>query len=280
MMRLPNLNALRMFDAAARHLNFRHAAEELHLTQGAVAQQVRKLEADLGKTLFKREARGLSLTADGATLHRPVRQAMTLIQDGVAQLIPDAAKVTLSTTPSFAAKWLVPRMTNFEAQNPDIEVQVQAEESLTHFASDGVDLAIRLGSPPFGKDLSYTKLASLDLCIVGTAGTPQFASLDTPTTHTLIQDSHRHWDQLFQQGLINRPKKLLQFNQTALAMDAAKNGQGLALVPRLYLHANDGLERLWDFPADGNAGFYLVWPTGARTNRALETVKTWLLGQI
>jgi len=169
-MRLPNLNALRMFDAAARHLNFRYAAEELHLTQGAVAQQVRKLEADLGKTLFKREARGLSLTADGATLHRPIRQAMTLIEDGVAQLVPDAFKVTLSVTPSFAAKWLIPRIGQFEAENPQIELNIQASEALTHFSTDGVDLAIRQGTPPFGKTLSYTKLAPLDLTMVGKAG--------------------------------------------------------------------------------------------------------------
>ena len=283
-MRLPNLNALRMFDAAARHLNFKHAAEELHVTQGAVAQQVRKLEADLGEVLFKREARGLSLTPKGAAFYRPIRQAMGLIEDGVAQLVPDAFKITLSVTPSFAAKWLVPRMSDFEDQNPEIELNIQADQTIAHFGRDGVDLAIRQGTPPFGADLSYTKLAPLDLCIVGKRGTPAFVNLDTPTSHTLIQDSHRHWDQLFDSGKINRPRKILQFNQTALAMDAAQNGQGLALVPTLFLTSKDGLEHLWDFPCDTGAGFYLVWPNSAqgptRVNPVLETVKTWILGQI
>jgi LysR family glycine cleavage system transcriptional activator len=280
-MRLPNLNALRMFDAAARHLNFRYAAEELNLTQGAVAQQVRKLEADLGETLFKREARGLSLTPKGATFHRPIRQAMALVEDAMAQLVPNAFKVTLSVTPSFAAKWLVPRIGAFEDENPEIELQIQADEKLATFGSNGVDLAIRQGTPPFGKTLSYTKLAPLDLTIVGKAGTPQFQTLDAPTQHTLIQDTHLHWDRLFQSGQINRPKKMLKISQTALAMDAARNGQGLALVPTLYLQDNaDGLDRLWEFGCTDASGFYLVWPNAARSNTIFETVKIWVLGQI
>jgi len=85
---------------------------------------------------------------------------------------------------------------------------------------------------------------------------------------------------MFQSGQINRPRKMLQITQTALAMDAAQNGQGLALVPTLYLAGHDGLEQLWQFPAQDAAGFYLVWPNAPRSNPVLETVKTWILGQI
>ncbi|HEU00956.1 MAG TPA: LysR family transcriptional regulator, partial [Aurantimonas coralicida] len=88
-MRTPNLNALRMFDAAARHLNFRLAAEELNLTQGAVAQQVRRLEADLGQVLFHRKARGLALTETGESYHRPIFRALAIIDDATGKLRPE-----------------------------------------------------------------------------------------------------------------------------------------------------------------------------------------------
>ena len=143
-MRLPNLNSLRMFDAAARHLNFRLAADELHLSQGAVAQQVRRLEADLGHKLFQRHARGLSLTDTGRSYHQPVRQALALIEDATNTLAPAEQRVTLSVPPSFASKWLVPRLPEFEAAHPGIELRVLAEEALSNFKRDGIDLAIRL----------------------------------------------------------------------------------------------------------------------------------------
>ena len=103
-MRTPSLNALRMFDAAARHLNFTLAAEELHLTQGAVAQQVRRLESELGFKLFERRARGLAFTEVGRRYHAPVRRALAIIDDATRKLRPESTRVTLSVTPSFASK--------------------------------------------------------------------------------------------------------------------------------------------------------------------------------
>lgn len=278
-MRLPNLNALRMFDAAARHLNFGRAAEELHLTQGAVAQQVRRLEADLGHKLFHRHARGLTLTDTGRSYHAPVRQALALIREATGKLTPTVQRVTLSVPPSFAAKWLVPRLPEFEARHPDIDLRVVAEESLADFKRDGIDIAIRQGRKPQDGRLNCALLSLVDL--VAVARPEPALTREVPlkladlTQHTLIQDGHRHWDHMLRQEGLTATGRVLQFNQTALAMDAAVNGQGIALVPRMFL-GSQPLEILWQAPRLGDQGFYVLWPSAQ--GRA-KTVVDWLLRQ-
>jgi len=278
-MRLPNLNALRMFDAAARHLNFGRAAEELHLTQGAVAQQVRRLEADLGHKLFHRHARGLTLTDTGRSYHAPVRQALALIRDATDKLAPTVQRVTLSVPPSFAAKWLVPRLPEFEAAHPDLDLRVVAEESLTDFKRDGIDIAIRQGTRPREAGLQSALLAPVELVAVAAADaaltlgdSPELADL---AQMTLIQDGHRHWDRLLRQAGLATTGRLLQFNQSALAMDAALNGQGIALVPRIFL-GTQPLKILWQAPPQDDLGFHALWAgTGGRTKAVVD----WLLAQ-
>ncbi|TLP65947.1 LysR family transcriptional regulator [Parasedimentitalea maritima] len=271
-----------MFDAAARHLNFRLAAEELNLTQGAVAQQVRRLETELGHKLFLRQARGLSLTDTGRRYHNPVRQALALIEDATNSLVPAEQKVTLSVPPSFAAKWLVPRLPDFEATHPGIELRILAEEALSDFKHDGIDLAIRLGPRPSDLDLQSECLSPLDMVAV-TSKNVALTLKDTPTLesltkHTLIQDGHHYWDQLLRNAGLTTQKRLLQFNQTALAMDAAMNGLGIALVPQIFL-GNPSLQQVWLTPAIKDAGFYVVWPRRKAPNPARKTVVNWLLSQ-
>ncbi|WP_035920252.1 LysR substrate-binding domain-containing protein [Leisingera aquimarina] len=278
-MRLPNLNALRMFDAAARHLNFGRAAEELHLTQGAVAQQVRRLEADLGHKLFHRHARGLTLTDTGRSYHAPVQQALALIGDATDKLAPAVQRVTLSVPPSFASKWLVPRLPEFEAAHPDIDLRVVAEESLTNFKRDGIDIAIRQGSKPQDSRLNSALLSLVDLVAVARpdSALAQEESLELAdlAQHTLIQDGHRHWDLLLRQESLTATGRVLQFNQTALAMDAAVNGQGIALVPRIFL-GSQPLVVLWQAPRLEDQGFHVLWPSAKSRAKA---VVDWLLRQ-
>jgi LysR family glycine cleavage system transcriptional activator len=278
-MRLPNLNALRMFDAAARHLNFGRAAEELNLTQGAVAQQVRRLEADLGHKLFHRHARGLTLTDSGRSYHAPVTQALSLIRQATDALAPIVQRVTLSVPPSFAAKWLVPRLPAFEASHPGIDLRVVAEETLTDFKRDGIDIAIRQGERPQDTGVNVALLSRLDLVAIAR---PDVALTlgDSPDLRdlapkTLIQDGHRHWDQLLRQAGLVATGRLVQFNQTALAMDAAMNGQGIALVPRIFL-GDRRLKPLWQASLPNDQGFYVLWPNAKGQTQA---VVDWLLRQ-
>ncbi len=286
-MRLPNLNALRMFDAAARHLNFRLAAQELNLTQGAVAQQVRRLEADLGLKLFTRKARGLELTEVGRGYHLPVRRALATIEEATRKLKPENTRLRLSVTPSFAAKWLVPRLSAFEQANPDVDVQTVATEALADFRTDGVDLAIRLGVPPFGDSLEAVLLAPLELCAVCS---PDIAGDIGPITdvaefadYRLIQDSHHQWDSLLDEAGLGLSLRKTQFNQTALAMDAAMNGQGIALVPHLLAEADIAqlrLVSLWHQADSIESGFYIVRPNAREPNPAQKAMVDWLLIEI
>lgn len=287
-MRLPNLNSLRMFDAAARHLNFRRAAEELHLTQGAVAQQVRRLEADLGVTLFVRAARGLALTAVGADYHAPVRRALQIVQDATDNIAPRTARIILSVPPSFASKWLVPRLAAFAEANPDIALSIHASETLTDFRSDGVDLAIRQGPAPSGADLASVLLAPVNLCAVCSPGfaaeQAKEATLADLGAHQLIQDAHRAWEKLFQVEGLSPPARMLAFNQTALALDAAANGQGIALTPRLL--ADDDIARgrlviVWSAPKQDASAYHLVYPAERSRHAAIRQILVdWLLSAV
>jgi len=285
--RNPNLNSLKMFDAAARHLNFRLAAQELNLTQGAVAQQVRRLESDLGMQLFYRKARGLALTEVGRSYHGPIHRAMTMIDDATRRLQPQNISITLSITPSFASKWLVPRLASFSIAYPNIEVKTVASETLANFKSDGVDLAIRLGQPPFGNELHAELLAPLDLRAVCS---PHFAKQSVPirqlkdfTQRPLIQDSHNLWNRLFEEAGLSAQNRIIQFNQTTLAMDAAANGQGIALAPRILLTIDleqGRLVELWRDTRTSQDGYYIVYPANRESISTREAFKTWAASEV
>ena len=286
-MRMPNLNALRMFDAAARHLNFRLAAEELSLTQGAVAQQVRRLEADLNVALFYRQARGLALTDAGRGYHVPIRRALAMIEKATGKLQPDATRVRLSVTPSFAAKWLVPRLPKFRQAHPGIDIDTQASEQLANFREDGVDIAIRQGEPPDSREFASRELSTLSLRAVCSReyadkiGQPkEFSEL---IKYQLIQDSHRHWETLLTEMERTASIPIMQFNQTALAMDAAMQGEGIALVPRLLLE--DALKQaqlvdIWQDTRVNREGFYLVYPKSDLLHKSRDLVTDWILSEV
>ncbi len=280
-MRNPRLNHLKAFDASARHLNFRKAAEELHITQGAVAQSVRGLEEDLGVKLFRRLARGLALTERGKLYHTDIASGLSLIDQATRKLQAGARQLTVSVTPSFASKWLVPNLPHFFELNPGVEIRTIASEVVTDFQSDDVDLAIRIGPRPSDKSLRVAKLAEEDLCIVaGSAlasqiGTsPEFEAL---RPHPLIQEGHRHWEGLMSFTRGCNPGVVMQFNQTALAIEAAANGQGLAVVPRLLARnelVSGRLVELLQLPVHDETGFWLVHPVSDPANKPLRDAFT------
>lgn len=286
--RQTNLNSLRMFDTAAGRLNFRLAAEDLNLTQGAVAQQVRNLESDLGVKLFLREARGLKLTDEGKRYHHQISRALALIDAATSELRQVDYGVTLSLPPSLASKWLVPRLAGFSRLHPDIEIRTVASVEISTFRNDGVDIAIRQGRLPTGDDLQIDRLAPLDLravCSPDMAKTMHpVSSLGDFSDLKLIQDGHNHWKTLFTKAGLAVPDRLVQFNQTALATEAAAGGQGIALSPRLLIQSDIEAGRLvdvWCPPAEPDTGFFIVLPTGGgRRMVACEKVRDWLLAEV
>lgn len=142
---LPPLDTLRGFDAAARHLSFTRAADELHLTQSAMSRQVKALEEALGVALFERRHRALALTAAGRSYHRTVADVLGTLRAATASLAPAPADraLTVTTTISFASLWLVPRLGEFHRAHPDIDVRVAAKNTLIDLERDDIDLAIR-----------------------------------------------------------------------------------------------------------------------------------------
>jgi len=288
-MRHPRLNAVRMFDAAARHLNFRVAAEELNLTQGAVAQAVRGLEADLGVVLFRRLARGLALTEMGEVYHSKISRGLALIDEAASGLQPPSNTISVSVPPSFASKWLVPKLPNFAEAYSELEVRIVATEAVTNFASQDVDIAIRQGGRPNDGNSKASLLAPIDLCAfcspVAKFSTRRTASLKRLAHLPLIQDSHRHWERLLPND--SGVSQFLQFNQTALALDAAANGQGVAIAPVLVGARDVELGRLveiWRDKSPDEDGFWLVQPRTVTSNvMARRAFTEWLkkeLGQV
>ncbi|HYW33757.1 MAG TPA: transcriptional regulator GcvA, partial [Candidatus Bathyarchaeia archaeon] len=145
--RLPPLNALRCFDIAAKHLSFTKAAAELHVTHSAVSHQIKGLEEWLGLPLFRRVNRGLVLTEAGQAYLKPIREAFERLGDATRRLRvrERSGPLTVSVMPSFAGKWLVPRLGRFRQRHPDIDVRISASSELVDFERDDVDIAVRYG---------------------------------------------------------------------------------------------------------------------------------------
>ena len=286
---LPPLNALRAFEASARHLNFRIAAEELGVTQGAVAQHVRGLEAGFGIKLFDRLPRALALTDHGRRYATHLRRAFELIAEATAALRPEPHRLTISVPPTFAAKWLIPRLHLFSTDYPDIEMRIVASESLANFQSDAVDIAVRLGRPPFGSGLVAELLFEQEVVAVGSPALLRSAtgavSLDDIGRFTLLDDSHDLWPEYLDRipGHAKAPvMKRVSFNQTSLAIDAAIAGQGLALACRFLVGGDLETGRLalaFEPMMRGRLDYYVVTLRRPRHPRPTETVKNWLLAQ-
>jgi LysR family glycine cleavage system transcriptional activator len=282
----PSLNALKAFEVAARHLNFRLAAEELRVTQGAVAQQVRGLEADLGVKLFDRLPRTLALTGEGRSYIADIRRAFDIITRATNELRPQPVRLTISTTPTFASKWLISRLPDFTARYPDLDLHILATDRLSSFQADGVDLAVRYGRPPFGPGLATELLFEQEIIAVGSP--LLMADRSPPKTseelaqYTLLHDAHNFWPEFIEKHLGAQGQTLfkgISFNQTSHAIEAAIAGQGLVLAHRDFVAqdiAERRLIRSLEGSLSGPSNFYLVWPR-YRKSSALDLVIAWML---
>lgn len=287
---LPPLNALRVFEVVARHLNFRLAAEEMGVTQAAVAQQIRGLEAHLDLKLFERLPRGLRLTDPGRRYSAAIRDAFALITSATQSLKPEGSQLTVSVTPTFAAKWLIPRLSFFAEAHPQINLQVLATDRLSQFRPDGADIAVRYGRQPFGNMLNAELL--LPERIVAVAAPALIKKLGRPDNikklqqYTLLHDAHDFWPAFITQAYqdVHEPSaRNVRFNQTVLAIEAAAAGQGLALASYCFVKADVDAGRLAlaiDHELTPEQAFYLVWPRNAHQPAALETVRQWFLEQV
>lgn len=293
--RLPPLSALRAFEAVARTLSFTGAARELHVTPGAISQQVRVLEDQLGTRLFRRSRRSVSLTAAGSSILPDVQAGF----ESLSRILDDSLRrrhgrtLTISVAPSFASKWLLPRLPEFTARFPDIELRISATVALADFSTEDVDLAIRFGNGKYG-ELKTELLFRETLCPMCspklvTAKRP----LSTPSDlrhfrliHDLSipgQQNEGAWAQWLKlagaSGVDARSGT--RFSLAELALQAAVDGTGVVLG-RLALAEKDLLEqRLYRpfrlaLPLD--MSYFLVMPKKNQERPEIQSFRTWLRG--
>ncbi len=239
---LPSLNALRVFEAAGRHQSFKQAAAELHVTTSAVSRQVQALEEELGLRLFHRRHRGLELTETGAAYLREVTEALRRLDRASQALRPSGERraLRMSVLASFAGHWLVPRLPEFEARHPGIDVQLEATTRYADFASEQVDLAIRFGTGPW-EGLHADPLLPLEFFPVCrpelASGDPPLRELADLAQHTWLDEVHvpRAWRLWLEAGGRPElePQRRLTYDHAQLLLDAAVAGLGVGLGTNL-----------------------------------------------
>lgn len=289
MARLPTLNALKAFEAAGRHLSFTRAAEELHVTQAAVSHQIKSLEEQLGIRMFRRGPRGLLLTDAGQSYLPEVREAFQRLNAATDRLLEDDARgaITVSVLPSFAARWLVPRLTRFREVHPDIEVRVSADDRLADFDRDDVDVAIRYGRGDY-PGLQADRFLTEELFPVCSPELLARTALKRPEDlggHTLLHDDMRmDWSMwLLAAGVEGvDPRRGPSFNDSSMVLQAAVDGQGVALG-RSALALDDlaagRLVRPFEFSLPAEYAYYILCPERTANRPSIKTFRQWLLAQ-
>lgn len=287
---LPPLNALRAFEASARHLSFTAASQELHVTQGAVSRHVKNLEERLGIQLFHRRSQGLELT-DAARRYLPVvRDSFDRLAAATAELRrPQLASVlTVSASPNFASKWLIHRLGDFTRDFPDIDLRVAAEQQHIDLSTSDVDIGIRHGEGQW-QELHMTKLVGERVYpVISPALLANGPPLDTPEDlrhHTLLRDlSSNDWPAWLKAAGVEGVDgtKGPYFNFTSMALDAAVAGQGVALARRAlatYDVLSGRLVPLFDTELRSRRGYFLVCLPSRAQEPKIVRFREWMLAQ-
>ncbi|HEX5078753.1 MAG TPA: transcriptional regulator GcvA [Geminicoccaceae bacterium] len=289
--RLPPLNALRTFETAARHLSFTKAAAELFVTQAAVSHQIKALEEHLGRPLFRRLNRGLMLTDEGQALLPHVREAFDRLADGVRRLRQGQSTgvLTISVLPSLASTWLIPRLRDFQTWHPEIEVHMTATERLVDFAREPVDAGIRYGLGHW-PGLRVVRLLSAEMIPVCSPalleGPHPLRTPDDLVHHQLLHvlnapDEWRMW--LTAAGVRGvDPDRGIKFDHTALAIQAALNGMGVAMGPGALVErdlAAGNLVEPFDLELPSNSAYYFVSPEATADQPKIRAFRDWLRAQ-
>jgi LysR family transcriptional regulator, glycine cleavage system transcriptional activator len=289
--RLPSLNGLRAFEAAARHLSFTNAASELNVTQTAISHQIKRLEEELGIRLFVRQNRALALTPEAKEYLPGIRAAFNDLRLATDRLLrrDNDHVLTVSTLASLAAKWLLPRLSAFQEARPGIDVRITTSTSLVDFKSGDVDAAIRYGRgqwPGLRADwLMADQLFPVCSPALLTGNHPLRCPEDLKD-HVLLHTSNANSDDwrlwLTAAGL---PTNLsthpgVTFDLIFMTVQAAIDGIGVAMGRTSYVEADIAKGRLVvpfkiTLPAD--AGFYLVYPEATADTPKLAAFRQWLL---
>jgi LysR family glycine cleavage system transcriptional activator len=285
--RLPPLNGLKSFEAAARHESFTRAAEELCVTQGAVSHMVKALEAELGLKLFNRERQRLVITEAGREYLGVLRDAFDRIALGTERLVQrqNSGVLTLSTSPDFAAKWLVNRLGAFAEARPSIDLRVSATMHHVDFAREDVDLAVRHGDGSW-PGLDVVRLSTEELFAV--CSPKLLDGMNTPSdllkAPLLHFEDRSNWARWFEAAGVSMPAASHGpvLNRASMVIDAAIDGQGVALA-RTTLAAwdllNGRLVKLFDVSLPLSRTYWVVCPKATAAIPKVEMCRDWLLAE-
>ncbi|WDZ94120.1 transcriptional regulator GcvA [Herbaspirillum sp. WKF16] len=289
---LPSTATLRAFEVATRHATFTSASEELHVTQSAVSHQLRHLEELWGVQLFLR-GKSLTLTPAGAALAPVVREFFMKLESTLADLREQKGRVRLkvSTTYSFALKWLLPRLPGLSLQHPEIVVTLETTDAAINFTPSEPDVAIRFGAG------NYPNLYSEFLFreqIFPVASPPLLERLGAPRKPAELlryplltragADMVPKWDLWFQQAgvAVSSLKESVRFADTNMTIEAALLGQGVALARSGHVEneiANGSLVRLFDVPLPSPLAYYFVCPKGTEAQPHVVSFREWIMAE-
>lgn len=285
---LPPLDALRVFEAAARRLSFAAAAAELHLTASAVSHRIKALEGQLGLVLFERLTRKVRLTAAGRAYAAAVGDAIAILREATRRLAAEANRpLNVSVTPLFGARWLLPRLARFEAAHPGISVRLIGTSRLADFAADGVDCAVRFGRGTW-PGLTAHKLMTLDYVPVCAPAlsrrlkSPNNLARETLLHYDAAPDAWRMW--LLAAGAEGvDPESGQVLSDMAATVQAAMDGIGVAISDRKFIARELKQRRLVtpfsiDMPSGG--AFYFVYPEPRANDSRIAIFRDWVLSRV
>ncbi|PXA82663.1 LysR family transcriptional regulator [Caulobacter sp. D4A] len=287
-MRLPPFSALVALEAAYRHRSYSRAADELHVTHGAVSQQIRKLEEDLGAALFRREGNGMVPTPTARRLAEHVAEALSILKAGV-----ESARQTLegplvvSATAAFASRWLVTRLARLAADTGEADLQLRIEDRKADLRTDGVDIALRFGRGPWA-DVESIPLLGERLFPVCSPGFLEKHPMTCPAdllTVPLLRHTGVHWAVWFRGMGLEPPAMItgLAFDDTSVMLDAAAQGIGVALAREGLSERDlrDGrLVRPFPGEVEVETGHHVVWRADAPRLTRILKVRDWLLAEV
>lgn len=293
---LPPLNALRAFEAAGRHLSFTKAADELNVTPGAISHQIKTLEESLNTPLFHRLTRALRLTDAGKAALPTISQGLDKLAQGVEQMHAhcESGVLTISVSPSFGAIWLVPRLENFRREHPEIEIRMDGTERLADLQHDNIDVALRYGPGGY----SGVRVDHLFGQVNTPVCSPVLLAGENPLNrprdlrhHTLLHVDWKEAEASWRMWLLAAdlhhidPTRGPLFNMEAMAVQAALDGQGVALVGKKLVEDHLASGRLI-CPFDENLSkplafsYYLLSALDSVGQPKIEAFRNWLLKEV
>ena len=284
----PSLQTLRALDAAARLGSYTHAARELGLTHGAVSHRLRALEAELGYVLFVRDGNGMRPTAEAFRLLVPIRQALALLGSAFPPKITSVYVLRVGLLPSFASRWLMPRVGAFRLANPDIDLRLDARLEIALLGPGGVDCAIRYGSAGW-PGVRAERLAGENLFAVCAPHYRERLALDEPSRlakATLLRHDRQLWMPWLRKAGLEWPEPTngAIFSDTGLLLDAAIAGDGVALARARLVEgdlASGRLIKLFPIEVADRYDYYFVRPISMERTAAyaVERFSAWLTDQ-